>query len=214
MSLRVKPFEFNMFGEITYVVWDSVSHQGAVIDPSMVSWVEENQIDTFIADNGITVKYLVNTHLHIDHCFGVNHMRTRYGVGISASSADEFLAARIAQQAQMFHLPIQPDNVAIEHRLSDGDTLKLGNETIQVIAVPGHSPGGIALYAPESGFVITGDSLFQRSIGRTDLPGGDHSTLIRSVTDRLLTLPGETKVYPGHGSATTIEDERRFNPYL
>ncbi len=214
MSLRIRGFEVNMFAEITYIIWDSVTHEAAIVDAGMIDEDERKAIDNFIADEGLTLKYMINTHLHIDHCFGVGHIKSKYGLGLTASDSDAPLASRIKEQAQMFRIPVDVENVSIEHNLADGDTLKLGDEELKVIAVPGHSPGGIALYAPESKFVVTGDSLFNRSIGRTDLPGGDYATLIKAVTDRLLSLPGDTKVFPGHGAPTTIAEERRFNPFL
>jgi glyoxylase-like metal-dependent hydrolase (beta-lactamase superfamily II) len=127
---------------------------------------------------------------------------------------DQFLAERISQQAKMFGLPMEVDDLKINTALADGDNVKIGSESLDVIHVPGHSPGGIALYAPESGFLISGDSLFQRSIGRTDLPGGDYGQLINSLNQKLMTLPSDTVVYPGHGPETTIKDEKDFNPYL
>ncbi len=214
MPLNIQGFEVNMFGEITYIVWDATTREAAIIDAGMIADDERRAIDNFIADERLTLKYMINTHLHIDHCFGVEHIKSKYGLGLTASQADAPLSSRIREQAQMFRLPVDVDNVSIEHDLKDGDILRLGAEELKVIAVPGHSPGGIALYAPESKFVVTGDSLFNRSIGRTDLPGGDYATLIKSVTDRLLSLPGDTKVYPGHGAPTTIGEERRFNPYV
>lgn len=214
MSLKVAQFEFNMFGETTYIVYDTVSREAAVIDPGMINAAEEKRLDTFVEDNNLCLKHIINTHLHIDHSFGINHLRARYGLQLSASPADAFLASRIADQARMFHLPVEASNVTIDRPMRAGDTIRLGSHELHVIEVPGHSPGGLSLYAPDGHFVITGDSLFRGSIGRTDLPGGDHSTLICSVTDRLLTLPDDTTVYPGHGPATTIGDEKRFNPYL
>lgn len=212
--MNVKAFQFNMFGETTYIVWDQASHEAAIIDPGMINDTEREELDNFISEKSLVVKYLINTHLHIDHVFGDRYVKTRYGVAVSAHPADAPLAERITQQAQMFRLPIDTDNVEIENRLNDGDILRLGNEELKVIHVPGHSPGGIALYAPASGFVISGDSLFAGSIGRTDLPGGDYATLIKSIREKLLTLPPETIVYPGHASSTTIDRELHQNPYL
>ena len=203
-----------MFAEMTYIVWDTVTREAAVIDAGMIEDDERRVIDNFISDNNLIVKYLINTHLHVDHCFGVAHLVSGHGVGLSASYSDAPLASRMREQATMFRLPVDVDNISIENPLADGDILSLGDNKLKVIAVPGHSPGGIALYAPDSNFVVTGDSLFKRSIGRTDLPGGDYATLIKAVTDKLLSLPGETVVYPGHGPATTIAEERRFNPFL
>ena len=214
MALMIKGFEFNMFGETTYVVWDSESLDAAIVDAGMSDAAERQAIDSFIEQNHLTVKYLLNTHVHLDHAFGIPHASERYGVNLSASPLDAPLAERIEQQAVMFHLPIKPSNVVIKNELHDGDTISLGKEHLKVIEVPGHTPGGLAFHSPDHKFVLTGDSLFHSSIGRTDLPGGNHSTLIRSITERLLTLPPDTKVYPGHGPATTIGHELRYNPYL
>lgn len=203
-----------MFGEITYIVWDDVTRQAAIVDAGMSTAAECAAIDSFIADNGLTVKYLLNTHVHLDHTFGVPHAEETYGVRLSASPLDSPLAERIEQQAVMFHLPLKPSNVTIDIPLHEDDVLHLGDNEIKVIEVPGHTPGGLAFYAPSAHFVLTGDSLFHSSIGRTDLPGGNHSALVRSVTDKLLTLPGDTVVYPGHGDATTIGHELRYNPFL
>lgn len=212
--LHIKGFEFNMFGETTYVVWDDATLDTAIIDAGMSTDAERRAIDTFIADNKLQIKYLLNTHIHLDHTFGVPYIEATYGVKLSASPLDTPLADRIEQQAVLFHLPIKPSNVTIDYPLHEGDEIKLGDCSLKVIEVPGHTPGGLAFYSPLQHFVITGDSLFHSSIGRTDLPGGNHSTLVRAVTDKLLGLPPETTVYPGHGPSTTIGHERRYNPFL
>lgn len=203
-----------MFGEITYVIWDSVSRQAAIIDAGMSNKAEQDAIDSYISANNLSVKYLLNTHLHLDHTFGIKHASEVYGVHLSASPLDEPLSKRIEEQALMFHLPIKASNVDITHHLHDGDTIDLGDSKLIVIEVPGHSPGGLAFYSPADKIVFTGDSLFHSSIGRTDLPGGSHATLVKAVTDKLLSLPPDTVVYPGHGPSTTIAHERAFNPYL
>ena len=152
--------------------------------------------------------------MHIDHSFGVSYISRTYGLPLEANKEDQFLAERIQQQAKMFGLPISVEDLNINTALVDGQIINVGSEELRVIHVPGHSPGGIAFYSPESGFLISGDSLFQRSIGRTDLPGGDYNQLINSLNVKLMTLPGETVVYPGHGPETMIKDEKDFNPYL
>lgn len=213
--MEIKRFEFNLFGVNTYIIYDRASREAAVVDPGMTDDREASALDSFIAANNLTVKYLVNTHMHIDHLFGDEYVMKKYGVGISASELDAFLSSRIAEQARMFHLRTDmADALKIAHPLADGDRLMLGKELIDILAVPGHSPGSIALYCPESKFVITGDALFRGSIGRTDLPGGDYATLIGSITGKLLTLPADTKVYPGHGPATDIAYEASCNPYV
>lgn len=214
MALKVTSFEFNMFGELTYIIWDETSREAALIDAGMSTQAECDTIDRFIAQHNLSLKYLVNTHIHLDHCFGIPYIKNRYRLGLSASPLDRPLADRIEQQSVMFHLPIKASNVTIDSELRQNDTLTLGDNKIEVIEVPGHTPGGLALYAPADHFVITGDSLFHSSIGRTDLPGGDHATLVNAVSKKLLTLPPDTVVYPGHGPSTTIGHEQVFNPYL
>lgn len=213
--MKIHKFEFNPFGELTYVVWDPATGQGAVVDPGMSSQWEQNLFDKFIADNGIRLRYLLYTHLHIDHTLGHEHIVRTYGVESYAAEADAPLGIQRAAQARMFNLPIAPPQaLTIDIPLTDGQILPLGNESLQTIFVPGHSQGSVAYYCRQSGFVLTGDALFSNSIGRTDLPGGNYAQLIKSITNRLLTLPPDTTVYPGHGPSTTIRREAQTNPYL
>lgn len=210
----VKSFEFNMFGEQTYVVYDPETREAAVIDPGMMNARETVVLFKFISSEKLSVRHLIMTHLHVDHIMGATQVKNTFGVSLSANENDAFLGKRIAEQVQMFHLPLEVSNVGIEHNLKDGDRIMIGNSTLEVLAVPGHSPGSIALYSPEDGFVITGDALFRGSIGRTDLPGGDFPTLINSITSKLLSLPDSTIVFPGHGPSTTVGEEKQLNPYL
>lgn len=213
--MEIQKFEFNLFGVNTYIISDPATKEAAIIDPGMTDTAECRAIDDYIACKSLQPKYLINTHMHIDHLFGDQYIAAKYHLGITASEADKILSSRIAQQARMFRLRTDmPDEIHITNPVIDGDTLTLGSETIKILAVPGHSPGSIALYCPESQFVITGDALFRQSIGRTDLPGGNYSQLIGSITSKLLTLPPDTTVYPGHGPATTIAHELRHNPFL
>lgn len=213
--MKIQSFEFNMFGVNTYIIFDTATCEAAVVDPGMTAARECARIDNYIESNGLRVKYLINTHMHIDHLFGDEYIAKKYGVGISASTDDSILSSRIAEQARMFRLRTDmPEMLKVDNPLKNDDRLMLGAEPIDIIAVPGHSPGSIALYCPESKFVVTGDALFKNSIGRTDLPGGSHEQLISSITKRLLTLPPDTTVYPGHGPSTTIESELRHNPFL
>ena len=152
--------------------------------------------------------------MHIDHSFGITHISQKYGLKPECNSADQFLAERLREQARMFGLHISIDDLKIDVNLKDGDKLLLGDEEIHILQVPGHSPGSIVIYAPESAFVISGDVLFNSSIGRTDLPGGNYKQLIDTINLKLLSLPDDTIVYPGHGPETTIGNEKLNNPYL
>lgn len=215
--IKIASFQFNLFGVNTYVVWDDITRDAAIIDPGMSSPEEESELTGYISDNNLTVKHLINTHLHIDHTLGNDFVTGRYGLGTEAATADAPLGENRAAQARMFHLRIpEPRPLAIATPLHDGDIISVGTGKLRVISVPGHSPGSIALYCDDTvpGFVITGDALFDGSIGRTDLPGGNHRQLIESITRHLLTLPADTVVYPGHGGTTTIGNEMRYNPFL
>ena len=212
--MYVSRFTFNMFGVNTYILWDSESKEAIIIDPGMIQETEQKEIDNFLRDNSLKLTHLINTHMHIDHAFGVSYITEKYGLPLEANDNDQFLAERIQQQAQMFGLPLTVSDLQIEKNLTDNQVVKIGEEELIVINVPGHSPGGIAIYAPQSSFLISGDSLFQKSIGRTDLPGGNYEQLINSIDNKLLELPDDTVVYPGHGPETTIGSEKKYNPYI
>lgn len=204
--------QFNPFQVNTYIV--ASNGDAMIIDPGMLLPEETTALFDYIREHSLNVTQIVNTHLHLDHIFGNQAAAEQYGVTPKAHPADFPLGRSLADQARSFGLPSdmlrQPQAF---DELADGETLTVGDLKIKVIAVPGHSPGGIALYCEQENWVITGDSLFQSSIGRTDLPGGNHRQLIDSVRSRLLSLPPQTKVYPGHGPTTTIAAELN-NPYL
>lgn len=212
--MKVAKFEFSLFGINTYVVVDPATKKCAIIDPGMINAEEDQAMLNFINKNGLTVTHIINTHLHVDHAIGNKRAAEMFNVPVLAHKDDEFLGARMKQQAQMFGIAERVDDVSITQYLQDGDVIHIGDGELKVIHVPGHSPGGIALYDAKDGFVIAGDSLFQNSVGRTDLPGGDTKTLINAVKSKLLTLPDDTAVFSGHGPSTTIEHEKKHNPYL
>lgn len=213
--MKVKNLEFNLFGVNTYVVWNTDTLEAAVIDPGMSDPQECFEFKQFIERENLQVTKLINTHLHIDHTLGNEYVEDAFGVGLIAHSADAPLGAMRTQQAQMFHLRgVAQSPVKIDIEVKEGDKIYLGKDYLEVLEVPGHSAGSIALYSPVDGFVITGDALFRGSIGRTDLPGGDYNTLIQAITSRLMTLPANTIVYPGHGPATTIGQELASNPFI
>lgn len=213
-DMEIKRFEFNFFGENTYVIWDASSQEAAIVDPGMVNPEETDLIEDLIATHRLSVRYILLTHAHVDHTFGIDILKDKYHAPVLAHKADLPLGQMRGQQAEMFHLPMKLGPVEIDRFISASTTLNLGNERIEVIETPGHSPGGVCYYVPESSFILTGDTLFQGSIGRTDLPGGNHNTLLRSISIGLFNLPDNTVVYPGHGPATTIGKEKRTNPFF
>lgn len=213
--MKVLKFVFNPFGENTYVVYDEATRRAALIDPGMYDAEEERALADAIERRGLTVERLLYTHIHIDHTFGDGFARRTYGVKTEAGEGDRELGLTRPAQARMFHLPDDLPDVVIDRPLREGDTITLGPDSeLRVLEVPGHSPGSLAYYSKEAGVVFTGDALFAGSVGRTDVPGGSHPTLISAIKEKLLTLPPETVVLAGHGPETTIGRERKENRFL
>lgn len=212
--MKVAKFGLSLFGVNSYIVYDPATLCCAIIDPGIINDEELNAMTAYIERNHLKVTNIINTHLHIDHAIGDDTLRDHYKVPVLAHPLDAPLGRGIARQAAMFGLPISPADVVADQPLEQGDVVKIGDGRLEVLHVPGHSPGSIALYDPDGHFVITGDALFAGSIGRTDLQGGDHHQLLDSISSRLFTLPDDTEVYPGHGPATTIGREKSSNPFF
>lgn len=213
--MNIAKFGFSLFGINTYVVYDPVEKRAAVIDPGMILPEEREAMDRFLEKNHLELTHIIDTHLHIDHAIGVKYLKDKYNAPFYAHEGDRMLGERLKSQAQQFGIPGEiEDGVVIDHPLADGDTIRIGSGELKVLHVPGHSQGSVALYDPAAGFVITGDALFQGSVGRTDLPGGNGRQLIESIKTKLLPLPDNTVVYPGHGPHTTIGSEKKANPFL
>ncbi|MBM6758082.1 MBL fold metallo-hydrolase [Bacteroides mediterraneensis] len=212
--MKIKSFEFNMFPVNCYVVWDDETLQAAVIDAGCYYKEEQQTLKKFITDNQLTVVHLLNTHLHLDHVFGNAFMLREFGLSTEASEKDAFLLPRIGEYCRMFGFPLNEDPPAMGKSLADGDKVQIGQQELKVIAVPGHSPGGLVFYSESQQCIFSGDVLFRGSIGRADLEGGNFEQLRDGVMSRLLVLPDETIVYPGHGSTTTIGYEKMNNPFF
>lgn len=213
-NMEIQNFVCNMFGENTYIVIDSDTKDCIIIDPGMMTPAEVSAVDNFIEEKKLKVNKILLTHLHIDHAMGVNHLKEKYGVEVYANEKDAILGARIAEQIQLFHLPITLGKVTIDQYLNEKDAITFGGLQLTAISTPGHSPGSLSYYNSDKKIVFTGDALFKQSIGRTDLPSGDYATLINSITEKILTLPDSTIICPGHGPTTTVKDEKKFNPYV
>ncbi|MCD7971750.1 MAG: MBL fold metallo-hydrolase [Candidatus Azobacteroides sp.] len=209
----VKQFAFNPFPVNTYLVYDDTK-EAVIIDPGMVSEKEREELDNFILENGLTVTHLLNTHLHFDHVLGNNYIFYKYGLKPEAHADDLFLLNGLKSQAALFGFSVEEDPVSLKNYLDEKDTVLFGNSSFKIMHVPGHSPGSLVFYSPAAGILFAGDVLFQGSIGRTDLPGGNYDVLMKSLKDKVLTLPEETVVYPGHGYATSIQKEKYTNPFL
>lgn len=212
--MKVAIFNLMLFGVNSYVVYDPVEKQAAIIDPGIVDPRETEAIDNFLKKNQLKLVAVINTHLHIDHAVGNGILKSKYNVDVMAHADDSFLGDNLVEQARQFGLPFKQENAGVNRYLKDGDVIEIGAGKLEVIHVPGHSPGGIALYDKEDNFLISGDTLFEGSIGRTDLPGGNMAKLLESVKKRLYSLPDNTVVYPGHGNPTTIGKEKIHNAFV
>lgn len=211
--MKVKRFEFNMFPVNAYVLWDETK-EAVVIDPGCFYEEEKQTLKKFITTNGLTVKHLLNTHLHLDHIFGNPFMLQEFGLSAQAHQADEFWLESAPKQSRMFGFQLKETPVPLGRYLSHGDRISFGSSSLEAIHVPGHSPGSLVFYATADNCLFSGDVLFQGSIGRADLAGGNFEELKKQIRDRLFTLPDETVVYPGHGASTTIGIEKAENPFF
>lgn len=204
----------NPFGENMYILWDEASRDAVVVDPGMMREAEREMVKKFISGQELNVKHILLTHLHLDHVTGARWLADETGADVCGCAQDAQLGLELPEQVAQFHLKVEVEALTIDHELQDGDTIPLGDEIIQVLHVPGHSPGGLAFYLSESGLLIAGDTIFNGSVGRTDLMGGDMAQLIASIREKIFTLPDETVIASGHGPTTTVADEKRFNPFL
>ncbi len=211
--MQIKKFTFNPFMENTFVVWDEKTHEAAVVDPGMSDEVEELEIKSFIEENTLDIKYLINTHCHIDHILGCRFVKEKYNPVYYIPEKDLPLYDNADKQAEMFVVTMGK-LPKIDKYLTEDERIKLGSESFSNLFTPGHTPGEFSLYFDESQFCITGDVLFREGIGRTDLYGGDYNTLIKSIKTKLFSLPDDIIIYPGHGDESTIGYEKLHNPFL
>ena len=209
--MTIKQFVFNPFSENTYVVYDD-SKECIIIDPGCVDPHEKEELVNFIEKENLYVKTLINTHCHIDHVLGNYFVKQKYGVELIIHKSDLPTLKANEVVAPMYgfnnYEPTEADGF-----LEEGEQFKFGNTVFDILFVPGHAPGHMALVNVDEKVCISGDVLFQQSIGRTDLPGGDHDTLISSIKNKMFKLPDDVKVYCGHGPETTIGFEKKYNPF-
>lgn len=210
--LSVKTFIFNSLQVNTYVVYDETK-ACAIFDAANSSNTEDAMLADFISENNLKPTMLLNTHTHIDHILGNQFVAENYGLDLSAHQDGLDLLKLAASHAEIFGFRL---NRVVNPKilLSENQILKIGNSTLKVICVPGHADGSLCYYCEDSDFVMTGDVLFDHSIGRTDLQGGSFEMLKNNILSKLYTLPDHTIVYPGHGTPTKIGIEKRGNPYV
>lgn len=210
--MTVTGFTFNAFSENTYVLQDETG-ECVIVDPGCYDKREQEQLKDFISARNLKVVLLLNTHCHIDHVLGNQFVVDTYQVPFLIHAADQATLQSVPVYAPAYGFPLyQPATPT--GLLEPGQDIRFGQTALQVLFTPGHAPGHVVFYHAKSKTLLGGDVLFQRSIGRTDLPGGDFDTLIRSIQTQLFTLPDEVTVYPGHGPSTTIGEEKKSNPFL
>lgn len=210
--LTIKQFTFSPVQENTYILFNE-EKECIIIDPGCYSSQERNQLKDYVVEHGLQPKYLLNTHCHLDHIFGNRFVATTFGLVLHIHPNEEKVLSMGPTFGDMWGLPFQNYEGDLVF-LKEGDTIKLGNDLLEILEAPGHSPGSICFYNSKQQFIIGGDVLFNGSIGRTDLPMGDFDTLINSIRTKLWPLPDEVVVYSGHGPTTTIGKEKRSNPFL
>ncbi len=210
--LSVKSFEFSPIQENTYLIYNE-NKECLIIDPGCYFDHEKDELANYIVKMSLRPVMLLNTHCHLDHVFGNKFIADTYHLKLHIHPNEKPLLDYAPASGLMYNMPF--DNYTGELvYLKEGQDIQLGDDRLNALLTPGHSPGSLSFYCEKEGFVISGDALFYRSIGRTDLPGGNLGTLLKSIREQLFVLPGETKVYSGHGPVTTIGEEKKHNPFL
>jgi len=211
--VKVKQFTFNPFSENTFILWDDETNEAAAIDPGMSTINEQNTFTDYIEKHNLNIKYLINTHCHIDHILGCKYVKEKFYPVYYAPEKDLILLDNASKQAEMFDIvlenPPKPDKLIL-----DDSEIYLGQSKIKFLFTAGHTPGEYCLYIEKEKICVTGDVLFKEGIGRTDLWGGDYKTLMNSIEKKLLSLPDDVIIFPGHGESSTIGHEKQYNPFL
>lgn len=210
--LSVKSFTFNPVQENSYLLYNEKG-ECCIIDPGCYFPAEREELKKFIEDGGLRPVLLLNTHCHLDHVFGNKFVHDTWNLNLHIHPNEKAVLDFAPQSGLMWQLPFENYNGPLE-MLKEGDLIRIGEDTLEIRFTPGHSPGSVSFYNAAGSFVISGDALFEGSIGRTDLPGGDFDVLINSIKTQLYSLPDETKVYSGHGGVTTVGREKRGNPFV
>lgn len=212
--IEVLQLTFNPFQENTYLVWDETM-QCVVFDPGCWNEQEKNHLAQIIEKKQLKPVRLINTHCHLDHVFGNRFVADRYGIGLEIHQGELALLQAFPRVCLQYGIPAGDEMPVPVRFIEEGEEILFGNAgKLKTLLTPGHSPASLCFYCEEHAFIIAGDVLFEGSIGRTDLPGGDYETLIHSIQSQLMPLDDNVKVYSGHGPSTTIGQERRQNPFL
>lgn len=210
--LTVKSFTFSPVQENTYVLYNE-QKQCCIIDPGCYFEAERDELKTGIEKAGLTPVLLLNTHCHLDHVFGNKFVHDTWGLNLHLHEKEKPVLDFAPLSGERWQLPFDNYNGPLVY-LKEGNFIKIGEDQLEIRFTPGHSPGSVSFYSAADGFIIGGDVLFNRSIGRTDLPGGSMDTLVESIRTQFFTLPDETRVYSGHGPVTTVGYEKAHNPFV
>ncbi len=211
--MNIAVLQFNPIGENTYIIWDDTL-ECAIIDAGNCNEREDQALFNFIAEKGLTPALAINTHGHFDHVMGVEALRTKYGVPFAISVEDKFLLDSSTPGSVIYGVKVGAMPQTIDIDLSEQQEVKFGNTTLRVIPTPGHTPGHVSLFEPTQKVLFTGDTLFKESIGRTDLPGGDYSWIMKSILENIVPLGDDVEIFPGHGASSTIGHETLYNPFI
>ncbi|MFR9503932.1 MAG: MBL fold metallo-hydrolase [Rikenellaceae bacterium] len=211
--MNIASLQFNPIGENTYIIWDETL-ECAIIDAGNCNERENTTLFNFIEEKGLTPKLAINTHGHFDHVMGVEALREKYGVRFAISSKDQFLLDSSTPGSVIYGVKVGAMPKSIDIDLSCQTQISFGSTTLQVIPTPGHTPGHVSLFEPTQRVLFTGDTLFKESIGRTDLPGGDYSWIMKSILESIITLGDDVTFFPGHGPNSTIGHEVLYNPFV
>lgn len=212
--MLTKTFLFNPVGENTYLIWDEETKEAAIIDAGMSNNRENAAVSEFITKENLQLKYALQTHMHFDHVWGLSYIKETYNLRPLCHAADEIIYSQAPEMTGMFRLSMNWNLPAIGRYIEEGEIIQLGKTSIQVLHTPGHTPGGLSFYIESDHIIFTGDTLFQGSVGRTDLPGGNLEEEINSIKNKILTLPTDTIIYSGHGPKSSVEWEKKHNPFL
>jgi len=210
--LTVKAFSFNPVQENTYILYNE-KKQCCIIDPGCYFPEEEDKLRSFIDKNALTPVLLLNTHCHLDHVFGNKFIHETWGLSLHIHEREKQVLDLAPATGELWQMPFQNYQGKLIFIVQDS-TINIGDDELEIRFTPGHSPGHLCFYDEAGGFAISGDVLFNGSIGRTDLPGGDFDTLINSIQTQLFSMPDDTKIYSGHGPLTTIGFEKMNNPFV
>jgi len=209
---KLKTFTFNPFQVNTYVLYDE-SGQCVIIDPACYEDTEKKILAEFIMKEKLEPLFVLNTHGHVDHILGNNFITKEFNIPLKTHNDSLYFIEKGKEYAQVFGFEIQ-DQVKPEEFLEDGGVINYGNQQLKLIYTPGHADGSLCFYHQEDGLLFCGDVLFRAGIGRTDLPTGDYEKLIKNIKEKLMVLPEDVVVYPGHGPETTIREEKNSNPFI